>query len=555
MDGGQGSGSKSSQAHRSRGSACIGNARSRSKSSSRAVKKVWQPKEVRIQDPATTEVSDPPSGCSTTKIDEFHARQRVSDADDSDAYGGAVSDAESSNAKSIPGDSVVDSDSDVEARARKRSARAQPRVKFHGDARSRGESSKFNDEPEVGNIGIFCGNWGSRASLSSSDDSKVRRTERSDRQIKKCPAQLLILQEASPEVEEVLSAPAAEAEDPGSSGLAGRCGYEYFVVRGDEPKTAVLMAARMDNCTYLELLEYDPFIDNPYPGKSKKKEAVSRMLTCKVGFKQNVGHLGKSLVAIGVHGHAKTMKIMWPLAWQRFWDRLADKIKKFGAEIVAGDFNMSLTKVVPELRSRGLEVDCIAWYPWFHKTEQLFGQHLGFDSCGIFYIGGMVQVKLQWSLNELDILTMVTDDVGVWATEVAENKWNLHWYSGANVPGQPWKCYRSVRYEETDGDKDLRARLTELLTPSTLQEVLDQIPKRDGRIYCPYLLRDGRMFKPVNLEEWFVPQAVGDPLVLNGAHLPTCVFTNNARARSKKKQEERAARHHLFQRVLMAKAK
>ena len=208
MDGRQESGSKSSQANRSRGSACIGNARSHNKSSSsRAVKKVWQPKDVRIQDPATTEVSDPPkrytemefgttevsdppSSCSTTKIDEFHARQRVSDADDSDAYGGAVSDAESSNAQSIPGDSVVDSDSDVEARARKRSARAQPRVKFLGDARSRGESSEFNDAPEVGNIGIVCGNLGSRASLDCGDDSRVRRTLRIDRQIKKCPAQL-----------------------------------------------------------------------------------------------------------------------------------------------------------------------------------------------------------------------------------------------------------------------------------------------------------------------------------------------------------------------------
>ena len=268
--------------------------------------------------------------------------------------------------------------------------------------------------------------------------------------------------------------------------------------------------------------------------KGKQKDAVSRMLTCKVGFKQNVGHLGKSLVTMGVHGNCRTMKIMWRRPYEAFWDRLASKIKQFGVEIMAGDFNLSLTRVVPELRSRGLEVDCIAWYPWFHRADHLFGQRLGFDSCGFFYIGGMVQVKLQWSLKELDILTMVFDN-----DDAADDRWGLDWYSGTNFPGQPWKCYRSVRYEEADGEKDLRARLTEFLTPSTLQEDLDQIPKRDGRPYCPYLRFSQ---KTMNLEEWLVPQADGAALVHNGAHFPICVFTNNSRSRSKRAQQERAAR-------------
>ena len=36
-------------------------------------------------------------------------------------------------------------------------ARAQPLVQSHGEDRSRGESSKHNAEPEVGNAGCFCG--------------------------------------------------------------------------------------------------------------------------------------------------------------------------------------------------------------------------------------------------------------------------------------------------------------------------------------------------------------------------------------------------------------
>ena len=133
---------------------------------------------------------------------------------------------------------------------------------------------------------------------------------------------------------------------------------------------------------------------------------------------------------------------------------------------------------------------------------------------------------------------MVVDDDD-WETAVVDDAWGLDWYRGGNVPGQPWKCYRSGRYEETEGEKDLRARLIELLTPSTLQEDLDRIPRRDGKIYCPYLRFSQ---KAMHLEEWLVPQAHGDPLVHNGAHFPICVFTNNSRARSKEKQEERAAR-------------
>ena len=32
------------------------------------------------------------------------------------------------------------------------------------------------------------------------------------------------------------------------------------------------------------------------------------MLVCKIGFTQNIGHLGKEIVVCGVHGHNRTMK-------------------------------------------------------------------------------------------------------------------------------------------------------------------------------------------------------------------------------------------------------
>ena len=63
-----------------------------------------------------------------------------------------------------------------------------------------------------------------------------------------------------------------------------------------------------------------------------------------------------------------------------FWPWLADQIKQHGVQVLMGDFNMSLFKVVPELRSRGVPAAVAAWYPWRTKDTQ---QPMA-DSCGIF---------------------------------------------------------------------------------------------------------------------------------------------------------------------------
>ena len=147
MEGEQGGYPNSSQSHRSRDRGCITNDRGRSKSAGKRVQLTWRPKT------QSTEVAEP------------HAMQDVSDAEGSNPHSVPVSDAETSNLHSIPGDSVAGSDSDMEERDARKRAHAQPKLFFHGDDRSRGESSIYNAEPEVGNIGIFFGNWGQRASV------------------------------------------------------------------------------------------------------------------------------------------------------------------------------------------------------------------------------------------------------------------------------------------------------------------------------------------------------------------------------------------------------
>lgn len=63
-----------------------------------------------------------------------------------------------------------------------------------------------------------------------------------------------------------------------------------------------------------------------------------------------------------------------------FWPWLAATLKKYEVQVLVGDFNVSLFKVVPELRSRGVPASLAAWYPWrTTSTNQPMA-----DSCGIF---------------------------------------------------------------------------------------------------------------------------------------------------------------------------
>ncbi len=250
----------------------------------------------------------------------------------------------------------------------------------------------------------------------------------------------------------------------------------------------------------------------------------------------------------GAHGHSETMKCHWPAVLQEFWNRLAIKCRKFGIRFLAGDFNMSFTEVTKQLRSRGIECDCIAWYPWIHATQRVHDQSLGLDSCGIFYLGGTVEVSMPWSVDEIDVLTAVAEDEGSAPLEEADNPCTsisicppmLDQYRGQNHPGQHWGCYRSKSFHETNQDRNLRQRLVDLLTPSTTPEELRDLQSQKQGFYCPYLrLRQKRMDK----EEWLVRDISKGSYIQceihNGAHFPLCVFTNNARARSEEKCRER----------------
>ena len=97
----------------------------------------------------------------------------------------------------------------------------------------------------------------------------------------------------------------------------------------------------------------------------KKRMAYSRSIIAKVTLPHNVGFLGREHVAMVVHMHNELANlILGPDKLDAFGDWLWDKIDRFTVQVLIGDFNMSLFRVIPELRSRGAVIDLGAWYPW-----------------------------------------------------------------------------------------------------------------------------------------------------------------------------------------------
>jgi hypothetical protein len=169
---------------------------------------------------------------------------------------------------------------------------------------------------------------------------------------------------------------------------------------------------------------------------------------------------------------------------------------------VNGDFNTSINDVPKQLRKRGIYCDCVPRYPWQQAANSAVAesteQRLGFDSRGIFFTGGRVQVytpQVSFHLN-IEDLAAVAD----WEAE------GLDVYDGTNVPGQP----------------------------STTPEELAMIPTREGVEYCPDLRLTQR-----NMEqgEWLV-----EGFVHNGGHWLQCVRTQKAPARREEKIKELAQR-------------
>ena len=74
-----------------------------------------------------------------------------------------------------------------------------------------------NSDHEVGNFGIYLGNWGERGSVNEA--GKRRRRQVHDLQLLKCPAAVVVLCETIGAVLELLRSPAVRPTAPDATGL------------------------------------------------------------------------------------------------------------------------------------------------------------------------------------------------------------------------------------------------------------------------------------------------------------------------------------------------
>ena len=86
----------------------------------------------------------------------------------------------------------------------------------------------------------------------------------------------------------------------------------------------------------------------------------------------------------------------WPSKLLDVWNWLQLKINDCRVQVLMGDFNMSLFRVVPELRERRVMIDLGAWYPWKSLEVEPMS-----DSCGIFFVNLPGVYTLTKSLRDI----------------------------------------------------------------------------------------------------------------------------------------------------------
>ena len=249
--------------------------------------------------------------------------------------------------------------------------------------------SEYLKRGDVGALALLTGNWGGHRK------DKTRQSH-VDEDLKKNPASLLCLQEAQAELVGLLAAPAVAGDAGAEDALQRRTGYQYHCVRMDEHEKTLLIAVRVNICERLAILESVRRVDGRYKEKNDTKghmpvmkTAITRILVGQVDLRVSMaGH--ERLVVANVHLHRYTAKKFHGFAasFDRFWDELSALVLKHQVRILAGDFNMSLWEVVPQLRRRRIQVQMAAWFPWYDNMGQVKG-----DSCGIFLIGEAAAIK------------------------------------------------------------------------------------------------------------------------------------------------------------------
>ncbi len=173
--------------------------------------------------------------------------------------------------------------------------------------------------------------------------------------------------------------------------------YEYLTVSLSEEATN-LIGVRASPGNNLEKLYHERREHGQYRKKWKSMRAYTRLPIARVTLGKGVGFIGKSHVVMMVHLHHYLANLglgsgklaMW-------WDSLAGLLRQYDVKVLMGDFNMAFFQVIPQLRSRGVEINLAAWYPW---KSDIIGSPMA-DSGGIFMVNLPGDYRLATGLESL----------------------------------------------------------------------------------------------------------------------------------------------------------
>ena len=441
---------------------------------------------------------------------------------------------------------------DLSAVAARRTEMARPGSRITGDMHPYREPAERNKRPDVGNFSMLVGNWGERSSVEG-----FAQRDLYDANVKGSPGELVVLFEATHAVAEMLeSQPSYVQEPPQQRSLPNqkavpgnmwqREHYEHHVIMTQDSKNAILMAARTNVCEGIEELHTASWCDGTWRVSGNLKTATTRVMICKFKWKQSIGHLGNEVTVMGVHGHYRTMNMLFAAKVNNeLWIKIHALIVAHNVNFLVGDWNMSLPQVVPRLSDLGLRVDLCAWYPWLHETQEKDGYYFGMDSCAMFYIGGDVACQLTWDYYSIgDILKDAAcdpkqrprsrPDGPVFDVYCGEKNGSTF-----NVPGQLWDKFKNKRHEK--GSVNLKTKLEGLLLPSTtsadLAALAADIARRgDGKTTYLKLKQ-----KPTDQNEWLLDPVSG--ATHPGAHFPLFLVTQNRSRRSEEADERRSQKY------------
>ena len=111
--------------------------------------------------------------------------------------------------------------------------------------------------------------------------------------------------------------------------MAKRDWYEHLAVISTFPKGQIPKAARKNVCHMIQCLECHAWVDGEWNQGGKKKATITKVSVCAFTWKQNIGHLGKRIQVMGVHGHYRTMNMQFGQdATTKLWRNIYELIVK-----------------------------------------------------------------------------------------------------------------------------------------------------------------------------------------------------------------------------------